>query len=111
MDNIQKTVLAALCTVLIIIGAYIAIPVGIVPIVLQNMFVLIAGLLLGPAWGTVSVVVYLFLGALGLPVFAGGKGGFVHILGPTGGYLLSYVPAVFACGLVASRERLGRYTD
>ncbi len=52
-------------------GAFIAIPIGPVPIVLQNMFVLLAGLILGPAWGTACVAVYLLVGLAGLPVFAG----------------------------------------
>jgi biotin transporter BioY len=50
---------AALFVALICVGAFIAIPIGPVPIVLQNMFVLLAGLILGPAWGTACVAVYL----------------------------------------------------
>jgi biotin transport system substrate-specific component len=100
-----------MCTVLIIIGAYIAVPIGPVPIVLQNMFVFFAGLLLGPVWGVIAVAVYLVLGIIGLPVFAGGKGGFVQIIGPTGGYLLSYLPAVLACGYISSRKIGGKYAD
>ncbi len=99
--NIRATVAAAGFTALIAIGAYISIPIGPVPIVLQNFFVLLSALLLGSKLALSSVFVYLFLGALGLPVFAGGTGGIAHFFGPTGGYLLSYLPAVVVTGLVA----------
>lgn len=99
--NVRTTVAAAGFTALIAIGAYISIPVGPVPIVLQNFFVLLSALLLGSRIALSSVFVYLFLGALGLPVFAGGTGGVAHFFGPTGGYLLSYLPAVVLTGLIA----------
>ncbi len=69
---LRPLVYTALFVALISVGAFIAIPIGPVPIVLQNMFVLLAGLLLGPAWGTACVAVYLLVGLAGLPVFAGG---------------------------------------
>lgn len=111
MNNMKQLVLAALCTVFMIIGSYIVIPVGVVPIILGNMFVILAGLLLGPVWGAISVAAYLALGAVGLPVFAGGKGGFVHFIGPTGGYLVSYLPAVVICGYISCKEKFGKLTD
>lgn len=100
-QNIRATVAAAGFTALIAIGAYISIPIGPVPIVLQNFFVLLSALLLGGKIALSSVFVYLFLGALGLPVFAGGTGGIAHFFGPTGGFLLSYLPAVVITGLIA----------
>jgi biotin transport system substrate-specific component len=75
-----------------------------VPIVLQNLFIMLAALLLGPLWGLAATLVYLALGALGLPVFAGGAGGFARFFGPTGGYLLGYIPGVLVMGLLS---RLG----
>ena len=99
--NVRTTVAAAGFTALIAIGAYISIPIGPVPIVLQNFFVLLSALLLGSRIALSSVFVYLFLGALGLPVFAGGTGGIAHFFGPTGGYLLAYLPAVVLTGLIA----------
>ncbi len=100
-SEIQKMVYASLFAALIAVGAFISIPVGPVPIVLQNFFVLLAGLTLGPRWGLISVAAYLLTGAVGLPVFAGGTGGIGRLLGPTGGYLLGYLPAVFTVGAVA----------
>jgi len=84
-------------------GAYMAIPIGPVPIVLQNMFVFLSGLLLGSRWGLASVAVYLLAGIVGLPVFAGGTGGIGRIFGPTGGFLIGYLPVVFLVGRMAER--------
>lgn len=103
--NLRMTVYAALMAALMAAGAYLAIPVGPVPIVLQNLFIMLAGLLLGPRWGSVSVGVYLLAGAFGLPVFSGGSGGLARFAGPTGGYLLGFLPAVYLIGLIARRKR------
>lgn len=101
--NIRMTVYSSLFAALISAGAYIAIPIGPVPIVLQNMFVLMAGALLGWKWGLASVLVYLFAGVIGFPVFSAGRSGLAHLLGPTGGYLISYIPAVIAVGVISPR--------
>ncbi|MFA6414125.1 MAG: biotin transporter BioY, partial [Syntrophales bacterium] len=66
-------------------GAYIMIPLPPVPITLQTFFVSLAGALLGGYLGAMSQVVYVLLGVIGLPVFAGGKAGAGVLLGPTGG--------------------------
>ncbi len=96
-------VFASLLAALMAAGAYLAIPIGPVPIVMQNMFVFLAALLLGSRWGLASVAVYLLTGACGLPVFAGGLGGIGRIVGPTGGYLVGYLPAVFITGYISER--------
>lgn len=103
--QLLMTVYSAMMAALIAVGAYIAVPVGPVPIVLQNMFVMLTGLLLGSRWGLASVGVYILAGICGLPVFSGAGAGLGHLLGPTGGYLISYLPAVFVIGLVADRTR------
>jgi biotin transport system substrate-specific component len=103
--DLRMTVYASLMAALIAAGAFIAIPLGPVPIVLQNFFVLLAGLLLGRKWGLAAVSVYLLAGAVGLPVFAGGTGGIGRFAGPTGGYLLGYLPAVYVAGLISERGR------
>jgi len=102
-NQLRMTVFASLLAALMAAGAYLAIPIGPVPIVLQNMFVFLAGLLLGCRWGLASVAVYLLAGACGLPVFAGGMGGIGRIVGPTGGYLLSYLPAVLLIGFISEK--------
>ena len=105
LSETRMMVLAALFAALIAVGAFIAIPIGPVPIVLQNFFVLLTGLLLGPRWGLVACGVYLLAGALGLPVFAGGTGGIGRFFGPTGGYLLAYLPAVFITGWLSQNKK------
>lgn len=90
----------ALFAALMAAGAYIRVPVGPVPIVLTSMFLLLAGTVLGPIAGSLSVLVYLIIGTIGIPVFAGGSGPAVFA-GPTGGYLIAYIPAVFVCGLIS----------
>jgi len=105
MHNLRMTAYASLLAALTAVGAYIAIPIGPVPIVLQNLFVYLTGLLLGGRWGLMGITAYLLAGAVGLPVFAGGKGGIGHLFGPTGGYLLGFLPAVAIIGVVMERTR------
>jgi biotin transport system substrate-specific component len=100
--SLRMTVYASLMAALTAAGAYLAIPIGPVPIVLQNLFIFLSGLLLGPGWGTASVGVYLLAGILGLPVFAGGVGGIGRFAGPTGGYLLGFLPAVLVIGFISN---------
>ena len=99
--SLRMTVYASLMAALTAAGAYLAIPIGPVPIVLQNLFIFLSGLLLGPGWGTASVGIYLLAGILGLPVFAGGVGGIGRFAGPTGGYLLGFLAAVCVIGFIS----------
>ena len=101
--QLKMTVYAALFAALTAAGAYMAIPLGPVPIVLQNLFIFLAGLLLGRRWGLTCVAIYLLAGILGLPVFAGGTGGIGRLIGPTGGYLVGYLPAVYVIGLISEK--------
>jgi biotin transport system substrate-specific component len=96
-------VYASLFAALTAAGAYLSIPIGPVPIVLQNMFVFLTGLMLGSHWGLAGVGVYLLAGACGLPVFAGGFGGIGRFIGPTGGYLIGYLPAVYVIGKISEK--------
>ena len=107
--DLHRLVLASLLAALIAVGGYIVIPVGPVPIVLQNLFVLVAALLLGSRWAAASVAVYLLAGACGLPVFAGGGGGLGHLFGPRGGYLFGFLIAAWVVGRISelSRQRPG----
>jgi biotin transport system substrate-specific component len=103
--QMRMTVYASMMAALTAAGAYIAIPIGPVPIVLQNFFILLTGLLLGPKWGLASVSVYLLAGFCGLPVFAGGTGGIGRFGGPTGGYLIGYLPAVYIIGVISEKGK------
>ncbi|MDR2518744.1 MAG: biotin transporter BioY [Spirochaetaceae bacterium] len=99
--------LAALFAALITAGTFIAIPLpgSPVPVVLQDMFALLAGLVLGPLLGAASVGIYLIAGALGAPVFAGASGGFTRFLGPTGGFLIGYLFMALLGGAILGRPK------
>ena len=76
-----------------------------VPVTLQPLIVVLAGLMLGPTLGAASMVTYLALGAVGLPVFAPiGAPGIARLMGPTGGYLIAFPFAAFAAGFVVARN-------
>ena len=98
-----KVSLTALFAALTAAGAFIAIPIGPVPIVLQNLFALLSGLILGPVMGGAAVGLYLLAGILNFPVFAGGTGGIARFAGPTGGYLPGYLLMALTAGLIAGR--------
>jgi biotin transport system substrate-specific component len=99
-------VLATVFASLISAAAFLPIPVpgSPVPIILQNLFLMIAALALGPLWGSAAAAIYLGLGLLGLPVFSGGTGGIARIMGPTGGFILGYLPSAAAMGLIAGKN-------
>ena len=104
IPDLSGLVKASLMAALMVVGAYLKVPIGPVPIVLSNMFVLLAGLLLGGRLGAASVGIYLLLGAAGLPVFSGG-GGIARFAGPTGGYLVGYLPAAFLTGIISEKGK------
>jgi biotin transport system substrate-specific component len=84
----------------------VPVPFSPVPMTLQPLAVLVVGGLLGAAAGLSALVLYLMLGILGLPVFAGGASGALHLAGLTGGYLLAFpVAAAVTGGLIGSRGR------
>lgn len=97
----KRAILVALFAAFVCAGCFIQIPLaGGVPIVIQDMMAMLSGLILGPIYGTLSVFIFLVLGSFGLPVFSG-KGGFDKILnGPTGGFLVGYMIAALAGGLI-----------
>jgi biotin transport system substrate-specific component len=105
--TITGITMTALFAALIAAGTFISIPLPFspVPIVLQNLFALLAGLILGPALGSAAAGLYLLAGAVGAPVFAGASGGFVRFLGPTGGFLVGYFFAALTAGLIAGKPR------
>jgi biotin transport system substrate-specific component len=104
---ITQITLSALFAALIAGGTFISIPLPFspVPIVLQNLFIVLAGLVLGPALGAAAAGLYLLAGGLGLPVFAGAVGGAAHFAGPTGGFLVGYFFAALVAGLAAGRPK------
>ena len=95
----------ALMTAVTAVAAQISVPLFAVPFTLQVLAVILSGLLLGPRYGALSQAIYLLVGAIGAPVFAHFSGGLAVILGPTGGYLVSYPVAAAVAGLAARAAR------
>jgi len=103
-QSVAITISAAFAGSLIIaLLARLSIPVPFspVPITGQVFGILFLGAVLGSRIGTLSVIMYISEGLIGLPVFAGGSLGFLYLLGPTGGYLIGFIPAVYLVGYLS----------
>lgn len=100
----RDLVICALFAALIAVLAQISIPLpGGVPLTMQTLAISLAGIILGSKRGTVSVCVYVLMGAFGLPVFAGFTGGLSIIVGPTGGFILSFPIMAYIIGKFSER--------
>lgn len=93
----------ALMAAVMAVAAQISVPLPFtpVPFTMGVVAVILSGLVLGPRYGALALAIYLLIGAVGVPVFANFSGGLGHILGPTGGYLISYPFAAAIAGLAA----------
>ena len=100
----RRIVGIGLGALLVALAAQVIVPMVPVPITLQPLAVLVVGGLLGAAGGLSALLLYLFLGAVGLPVYAGGAAGAIHLVGPTGGYLLAFPIAAAVTGAIVSRN-------
>ena len=99
--NVAMMTRTALMAAVTAVAAQITIPLEPVPFTLQVFAVILTGLLLGPRYGALAQAIYVLVGAVGVPVFAGFKGGLGIIFGDTGGYLLAYPVAAAVAGLAA----------
>jgi biotin transport system substrate-specific component len=107
--TLRKTVAVGLGALAVALAAQVSIPVPFspVPMTLQPLAVLAVGGLLGGAAGMGALLLYLAMGIAGLPVFAGGAAGVVHLVGPTGGYLLAFPVAAGVTGALARPAMVG----
>lgn len=103
ITNIRNINLIALFAALTAIGAFIKIPLPYVPITLQTIFVLLASIILGKKNGTLSQVIYVILGLVGIPIFTEGAGP-GYILKPSFGYLLGFIVAAYIVGLIIEKR-------
>lgn len=100
----KDLVICALFAAMTAVLAQISIPFpGGVPLTLQLLSISLCGIILGSKRGFISILVYIILGAIGLPVFAGFSGGFQHIVGYSGGFIISFPLVAFIIGFVAEK--------
>jgi len=103
--NIRQMTLVSLFAALTAVGAFISIPLYPVPITLQNLFTLLAGMTLGSVLGGSSQIIYVLLGIIGLPVFAGFKAGIGVLFGPTGGFLFGFIISSYIIGKIIELKK------
>lgn len=96
---------AALIAALICIFAPMSVPIGPIPVSLTNLVLYLAVIIIGYKGTTVSYIVYLLIGIVGLPVFSGFQGGLGKVAGPTGGYLIGFIPMIIICGLFYEKSK------
>jgi len=99
----KQLILCGLFTALIAVGAFIKIPIPVLPFTLQFLFTMMAGLLLGGEMGAYSVLMYILLGLIGLPIFTEG-GGLGYIFKPTFGYIIGFCIASYVTGKIANEK-------
>ena len=100
---VTKAALVVFGSLLLAVSAQFKIPLYPVPVTGQTLVVLVIGMTFGPRLGGITLAAYLFEGALGLPVFAGGAAGVAVLMGPTAGYLFGFLLAAIAMGYLAER--------
>ncbi len=96
--KLRMMIVTALFAAIIGIFAQVTIPLPLVPITGQTLAIGLAATILGSRYGTLSVLLYLCIGGIGVPVFAQMSGGLGSLLGPTGGYLFGFLPSAFIMG-------------
>ncbi len=104
---IKYAFIALIGSIALAISSKVRIPFYPVPMTMQTFVVLLCGAILGPKFGFITLSLYFFEGAIGLPVFQGTpeKGlGIVYLMGPTGGYLIGFIISAFIAGLFFSKE-------
>jgi biotin transport system substrate-specific component len=103
LDVVRQVGLVIGFSLLTALAAQVVIPIGPIPITGQTFAVLLTGALLGSRLGAMAMIAYLLEGASGLPFFSGGHGGLLHLLGPTGGYLVAFPAAAYITGAFAEQ--------
>jgi biotin transport system substrate-specific component len=101
--SVRDMAMAALFAALLAVSGRFEINIGPAPITLQTMVVMLAGSVLGPRLGAISMVVFIALAAAGAPVLAGGTGGLARLAGPTGGYIFSWPLAAIVIGVLVRK--------
>ena len=105
--TIQMAEIALMSAVLCVVSPFtVPVPMSPVPLSLSLFAVYLAAVLLGAKRVAICVLIYVLIGMVGLPVFSGFSGGIGVLLGPTGGYIIGYIPCALLTGVLAERKRL-----
>ncbi len=104
----RDIIFAGMFAALIAASAQVSLPIGLIPFTLQTLMVTLAAQVLGAKRGFLAVLSYLLVGAVGAPVFSRFAGGVGVLLGPTGGFLLAFLPAALLTGALADAAHMGR---
>lgn len=108
--SVRSMVFMAVFAAIICVCAPFSFQVGPIPITLATFAIYLTGAVLGGKRGVISVIVYILLGAVGLPIFSNFSGGFGALMGPTGGYIIGYIPLVFITGVFAEMNSKKHWT-
>ncbi|MBR6565949.1 MAG: biotin transporter BioY [Spirochaetaceae bacterium] len=98
----RSSVFVAMYAAIICVTGFISVPIGPIPLVLQNVVAISAGLIFGLPQGAAAVGMFLAVGTLGLPVFSGARSGIAVLNGPTGGFLVGYFIGALIAGYIAT---------
>lgn len=98
--NTKDMIRVSFFTSLTVIGGFLSLHIGPVPMTMQTVFVILSGVILGPKLASYSQIVYVLLGLIGLPVFAGGVGGLGSVLSPSFGFIIGFIPAANIIGQI-----------
>ena len=102
MKKTREMILTAIFAALTAVGGFLKVPAGPISFTMQVFFTCMAGLLLGPYWGSLSQLIYVLLGLVGLPIFTQG-GGLMYVVKPSFGFLIGLIPMAFIVGLLTRR--------
>lgn len=109
ISEIKRLTYIAEFAAVIGLSSLLVLPIGPVPVTLQTLLIAYAGLFLGPKGAVMSVLVYLLAGALGVPIFAGGKSGIGVLFGPSAGYLWGFLLIAYFAGLAKGKTLISSF--
>ena len=107
--NVKDITIIPLMTALICIFSPFSIPIGLIPLSLSTFAVYLAAGILGARKGSAAVLIYILMGAIGLPVFSGFSGGIQKLFGVTGGFIIGYLPCVYISGYFITKAEEKRW--
>jgi biotin transport system substrate-specific component len=104
-ERLRWLLLSAIFAAVTAVLSQVTIPLPVIPITGQTLAVGIAATILGSRYGTVAILIYILLGAVGMPVFSGASGGVQVLVGKSGGYITGFILTAFVTGLILEKTR------